>query len=97
MKGLIELDCNESIWGECTYNLRNGWGNLENEQRFAFKTKNTRISEDDIESAFHEKFDTIDQIEVHRVYPEEAESRTCYFGVSMIVYESGIGENNVFC
>lgn len=89
MKGLEEIDCNEELWDECVTDIKNGWS-LENEIRFAFKTKNTRISEDDIEYAFHEKFPTLDQIDVSRVYPDEGESHTMYFGVSVIIYESSI-------
>lgn len=36
---LEEIDCNESLWYEVTENLGDGWGVLENEQRFSFKTK----------------------------------------------------------
>jgi len=96
IKGLFEIDCNEPLWYECTDNLQNGWGNLENESRFAFQTKNTKISEDDINSALYDVFPDADTIEVSRVYPESKEPRTCYFGVSIIIYQTGISENRVF-
>ncbi len=89
MKGLEEIDCNEDLWSQCTSDLKNGW-NIENESRFAFQTKNTRISEDDINSEFWDKYSTADQIDVDRVYPDDKESYTMYFGVSMIIYTSGI-------
>ncbi len=97
MKGLFEIDCNESLWRECTEGLQNGWGGLENEMRFAFYTKDSNITEDDIEQAFYDKFETIDNITVEEVYPEDPEEGTKYFGVSMIIYESGIAENQIFC
>ena len=96
MKGLFEIDCNEDIWFKCTSNLHNGWIALENEIRFAFYTKDSNITEDDIEQAFYDKFETIDQLTVEEVYPEDPEEGTRYFGVSMIIYESGIAENRIF-
>ena len=95
MKNLEEIDCNEDIWEGITLDLKNGWSNLENECRFAFKTKDKNITEEDIDSAFWDKYPSADQIEVTKVslskkdYPDK-ERNTNYFGVSMIIYDSGI-------
>lgn len=95
MKNLEEIDCNEDIWSDITYELKNGWGNLENECRFAFKTKNKEVTEEDIDSTFWDKYPEADQIEVSKInlkkkdYPE-IEKGMFYFGVSMIIYNSGI-------
>lgn len=95
MKNLEEIDCNDSIWNAVTGDLKNGWGGLENECRFAFKTKVKTITEEDIDSVFHDKYPSADQIEVSEVvlkkkdYPEK-ETGMRYFGVSIIIYESGI-------
>lgn len=90
MKNLEEIDCNEDVWNEIVYQLHNGWRSLENDIRFAFKTKNKKITTDDIDSAFWDKYSTIDQIEVEEVNIEEPEKGMRYFGVSLIIYESGI-------
>ena len=90
MKNLEEVDCNESLWNSVTFDLRNGWGGLENECRFAFKTKDDTIVEDDIDSEFWVKYPTADQIEVSKVEVEDSEEGMIYFGVSMIIYNSGI-------
>lgn len=90
MKNLTEIDCNESLWNEITDDLRNGWGGLENECRFAFQTKDKTITEDDIECEIYEKYPSADQVEVSRVKPDNKEKGMRYFGVSMIIYESGI-------
>lgn len=95
MKDLEEIDCNEMIWDGVISDLKNRWGNFENECRFAFKTKDKTITEDDIDSAFWNKYPSADQIDVSLVklkkkeYPDK-EKLTNYFGVSMIIYESGI-------
>lgn len=95
MEKLEEIDCNEFIWNGITTNLKNGWGSFENECRFAFKTTDKTITEEDIDSAFWDKYPEADQIEVSKVslnkkdYPEK-EKLTNYFGVSMIIYKSGI-------
>lgn len=94
MKNLEEIDCNEDIWNGITSDLKNGW-NLENECRFAFKTTDKTITEDDIDSVFWEKYPTADQIEVTKIslskedYPEK-EKGIRYFGVSIIIYNSGL-------
>ena len=90
MKNLEEIDCNEDLWNEITDKMRNGWASLENDIRFAFKTKNKKITEDDINEAFYDKYPTIDQIEVEEVDIDEPEKGMRYFGVSLIIYESGI-------
>ena len=95
MKNLEEIDCNEDIWNTVTNDLKNGWSSLENECRFAFKTKDKTIIEEAIDSAFWDKYPEADQIEVTKVnilkkdYPEK-EKGMFYFGVSMIIYNSGI-------
>lgn len=95
MKDLEEIDCNESIWSGVTCDLENGWNSLENECRFAFKTKNKEITEEDIDSVFWDKYLSADHIEVSKVKIKrkdfsDKEKLTNYFGVSMIIYESGI-------
>lgn len=94
MKNLEEIDCNEDLWREITGDLQHSWPSLENETRFAFKTKSTRISEDDIDSAFWEKYPSADNIEVSQIRLKDdasnKEKRMRYFGVSMIIYTSGI-------
>jgi hypothetical protein len=95
MKNLEEIDCNEEIWNGITSNLQNGWGNLENECRFAFKTLDKEITEDEIDLAFYMCYPDIDQIQVVEVELdkedyEDVEEDMRYFGVSMIIYNSGI-------
>ena len=92
MKNLEEIDCNEELWSSITCNLRNGWGNLENECRFAFQTTDKTITEDDINSAFYDKYPSADQIEVTKVKPskEYREKGVNYFEVSMIIYTADI-------
>ena len=92
MKNLEEIDCNEDLWENITCQLRSNWGALENEQRFAFQTKDKSITEDDIESAFCDQYPFADQIDVDRVKvdKEYKEKGMRYFGVSMIIYNSGI-------
>ena len=98
MKNLEEIDCNEEIWNYICddADIQSGWGGLENECRFAFKTKDKTITEEDIANAVWEKYSNADQIYVYKikksrlkeVYEFEKEYR--YFAVSMIIYNSGI-------
>lgn len=89
MKGLEEIDCNEEIWNEITDQMHSGWSSIENDIRFAFQTKSTKISEEDIYDALGDEFGA-DQIEVSQVDVEEGEPGMRYFGASVIIYESGI-------
>lgn len=95
MKNIEEIDCNENIWHGVTDDLQDGWRNLENECRFAFKTTDKTITEEDIDSAFWDKYPEADQIEVSKIslskkdYPD-VEKGTNYFGISIIIYNSGI-------
>lgn len=98
MKNLEEIDCNEEIWSYICDNevVQSAWGRLENECRFAFKTKDKSITEDDIENAIWGKYPNTDQIRVYKIKKshlkeaEEFEKGYRYFAVSMIIYNSGI-------
>lgn len=90
MEGVNEIDCNEELWDDVTFNLQNGWGNLENEMRFAYEVTDDSITEDDIEMALWEVFENIDQIDVTEVELDEGEEGVRYFGASIIIYYSGI-------
>lgn len=87
---LEEINCDESEWDEITSQLNNGWQSLENNIRFAFKTKSKSICENDIETLFWDKYPYIDSIEVEQFKIENPEKSMRYFGVSIIIYESGI-------
>jgi hypothetical protein len=90
MKNLEEIDCNEDLWDEIVDQLHNGWSSVENDVRFAFQTKDKNITEDDIQSAFIDRYPFADQLEVSKVKVENPKKGMRYFGVSMIIYESGI-------
>jgi len=90
-ENLIEIDCNSDEWSSVTSDLRNGWS-LENEIRFAFKTKDEECDGSIIEDEFYDKFETLDTIVVEEVEFDEAEEGYKYYGVSIIVYKSGIGK-----
>lgn len=89
---LEEIDCNDELWNSITCDLRNGWTSLENELRFAFQTEDKKITEDDINALFWDKYEYADQINVDEVEIDDGEHGMRYFGVSMILYNSGICE-----
>lgn len=98
MKNLEEIDCNEILWEVVVAQSNNGWGNLENECRFAFRTRDEDILSDDIDEVFHRKYPSADQIEISEVVIdfsdlddyEEDDKYYRYFVASVVIYESGI-------
>lgn len=101
MKNVEEIDCNEILWESVTSQSNNGWGALENECRFAFKTKDSSIVEEDIDATLWEKFPSADRIEVLKVevnwddmedYEEvdEEDKEYAYFSASVVIYNSDI-------
>lgn len=89
---LEEIDPNSDLWDSIVWDLQNGFSNLENEVRFAFQTEDKKITEDDINALFWDKYEYADQINVEEVEIDDGEQEMRYFGVSMILYKSGICE-----
>ena len=90
LKSLIEVDCENSLWNEGKGNSNNGWGQLESQLTFVYKTKSNKISEDDIHSALWDKYGNADYIDVSSFIPEEKEPRTRYFVATVMIYNSFI-------
>jgi hypothetical protein len=93
MKQLTEIDCNEELWNALTMLVGNGWGNFENELRFAYCTQDQELTEDDVDCWLGEVFPLLDTSKVMEVKADSLREYTIvdgwrYFAASVVIYRS---------